>query len=118
MKGYKQSPEHIAKRKRLGKEHHSWKGDNITEKGGRSRAQRMYPVIGNCKICNNKKSERHHIDGNTSNNEPSNIEIICRKCHMELDGRLARLIKLAKENGAFTCAIAREIKSMKKSHSK
>ena len=48
----------------------------------------MYPTIGPCSHCGNDKAERHHRDGNTANNEPSNIDITCRRCHMSTDGRL------------------------------
>jgi len=36
------------------------------------------------------KAERHHKDDNTHNNAPENIQALCRKCHMLLDGRLKR----------------------------
>lgn len=93
-RGYNQSEEH--KRKRLdaitGQGHPRWEGDAISEKGGRKRALRMYPVIGPCSKCGAEKAERHHIDANTANNEPSNIEVLCRRCHMETDGRLDAVI--------------------------
>lgn len=94
-KGYKQSPEHIAKRIKRGKEHPNYK-DTITEKSGRSRALRMYPDIGPCVICGSCRSERHHKDGDTTNNAESNILIICRKCHMNKDGRMQKFIELSK----------------------
>jgi hypothetical protein len=87
-KGFKQSQEHIAKRIKSGPDHQNWKGDEIHEKSGRTRALRLYPKIGPCTICGNKKSERHHRDGNTLNNSPFNIAILCRKCHMTVDGRI------------------------------
>jgi len=90
-KGYKQSPEHIEKRKRFGAEHPNWKGENVTKKGGRTRAQRLYPNIGPCSECGNPRSERHHKDDNPANNVPSNIAILCRSCHMRKDGRLAQI---------------------------
>ena len=96
--GYKQSPEHIEKRKRFGENHHQWKGDNAPKKQGWRRAERMFKDIGLCKRCGIKKAERHHKDGNTLNNDPSNVEFICRRCHMKEDGRLERFIKLAKLN--------------------
>ena len=110
-KGYKQSKKHIEKRKRFGQQHHAWKGNNVSEKGGRTRALRLYKEIGACSICGNKKAERHHIDDDTANNNPENIEITCRKCHMALDGRLARFIKMAKRNkGIFGRMVAIESK--------
>lgn len=97
-KGYKQTKEHILKRIRTGENHPNWKGDLITEKSGRSRAIRYFPVIGDCSLCGSPRSERHHIDGNTINNSPSNILIICRKCHMKEDGRLDKFKKLSYSN--------------------
>lgn len=87
-KGYKQSDEHIKKRIKSGAEHPNWIGESVSVKGGRTRAERLYPVIGPCTICGKKKSERHHRDGNTDNNSPMNIVILCRRCHMAEDGRL------------------------------
>lgn len=87
-RGYKQSPDHIAKRKRFGAAHHSWKGDAITRASGRGRAERLYPDIGPCAKCGSLKSERHHLDDNTLNNDPLNIAILCRRCHMLSDGRI------------------------------
>jgi len=88
--GYKQTNEHISKRIVSGEAHANWIGDAVSEKSGRSRAQRIFKEIGPCVLCGKLKSERHHIDANTANNEESNILIVCRKCHMEVDGRLKR----------------------------
>jgi 5-methylcytosine-specific restriction endonuclease McrA len=96
--GYKQSPEHIAKRIRTGPQHHAWKGDAISVRSGRDRAQRLYPDIGPCVQCGSNGTERHHLDDNTANNHPDNIVALCRRCHMEADGRLAALRVLAKQN--------------------
>ena len=79
--------------------HPNWKGDSISEKGGRGRAQRLYPVVKPCERCGKKKAERHHRDNNTANNEPSNIHFLCRRCHMEIDGRLERFRQVAKRPG-------------------
>ena len=97
-KGYKQSPEHVAKRVRSGPDHHAWKGDEATQKAGRSRALRMYKEVGPCVLCGAEKTERHHMDGNTLNNEPGNILAVCRSCHMKEDGRLENFIRVAREN--------------------
>lgn len=96
-KGRKQSPEHIAKRIKSGPDHPNWKGDSIKDRSGRTRALRLYPKIGPCTICGNKKSERHHRDGNTANNSAFNIVILCRRCHMAEDGRLQKLANLNKK---------------------
>lgn len=88
--GYKQSAEHVEKRKRAGADSFHWIGDAVSVKGGRSRAQRQYKNIGPCIACGAVKAERHHKDGDTSNNEPGNVAALCRRCHMEADGRLAK----------------------------
>lgn len=94
--GYKQTAEHISRRIKSGELHPNWKGDNITVKSGRQRAERMYKNIGACSICGNPKAERHHKDDNTANNDVSNIEILCRRCHMEKDGRLQKFAQIHK----------------------
>uniref|UniRef100_A0A6M3J879 Putative homing endonuclease n=1 Tax=viral metagenome TaxID=1070528 RepID=A0A6M3J879_9ZZZZ len=96
--GYQQTAEHAEKRKRWGADHHAWMGENVSEKGGRSRATRRYPDIGPCWLCGSEPAERHHIDGDTANNSPSNIAIVCRKCHMASDGRLDEFRELARRN--------------------
>lgn len=67
---------------KYGADHHAWKGDEISRRSGRSRAYRLYPEIGPCARCGAAKAERHHRDGNTKNNTPSNIEPLCRACHV------------------------------------
>lgn len=71
-----------------GAENCNWKGDAAKQRSGRSRALRLYPTIGPCRKCGAKKAERHHINGNTLDNSPENIEALCRRCHMDSDGRL------------------------------
>ncbi len=72
-------------RARKGANHPRWKGSNVTERGGRHRAQRS--------ISAPEDMERHHIDGDTSNNETNNISIVTRKSHMKTDGRLQRIVE-------------------------
>ncbi len=55
------------------------------------RAQKLYPHLGKCQLCDNRAVERHHIDGNTLNNEPGNVMFLCRHHHMEVDGRLEQI---------------------------
>ena len=57
-------------------------------KSGRARAGRAYPEIGDCERCGLPARDRHHIDGDTLNNDRSNVLFVCRRCHMELDGRI------------------------------
>lgn len=75
-----------------GSNHRSWKGDQITVGSGRLRARRQY-AIGPCERCGKPGLDRHHKDGNTKNNDPINVEILCRRCHMEVDGRLDEFVK-------------------------
>lgn len=68
-----------------------WAGDAISEQGGRQRARRMYAGEHACEIADcGARAERHHKDGNTSNNERSNIAFLCHKHHVEADGRMTR----------------------------
>jgi hypothetical protein len=78
-----------------GSSHYAWTGDKVSVKGGRRRAENLYPIAKSCSRCgeNSKRIDRHHKDGNTGNNKPSNIEFLCRKCHMEIDGRSETLRK-------------------------
>ena len=92
MAGRKQSPDHVASRVRRGADHPRWLGDEASRSAGHARAWRRYRDIGPCVRCGAEKSERHHRDGNTLNNEPENIEVLCRRCHMEADARLVELI--------------------------
>lgn len=108
-KGYKQTPEHIARRVRRGEKHHAWKGDAIKERSGRTRAKRAYPVIGACIRCGNPKAERHHKNGNTADNRPENIEIVCRRCHMKADGRLAALVASSIKHLALARSAPRKV---------
>ena len=104
--GYKQSPEHVAKRKRTAADHYNWQGDAISEKGGRKRALKLYRDVGSCTNCGAAKAERHHRDANTANNDPSNIAILCRRCHMEEDGRLEATRATASARQALAASLA------------
>ncbi len=87
-KGTKFTEEHkrnIAATK-MGELNPNWKGDKASKQSGRERAIRKYPFEP-CTVCGSLKSERHHKDGNTLNNERSNIQFLCRKHHMQIDGR-------------------------------
>ncbi len=73
-----------------GEQHPCWSGANISPNGGRKRARKIYP-LGDCEICGKPATDRHHADGNTANNAATNVVIVCRRCHMEIDGRLTKL---------------------------
>jgi hypothetical protein len=55
-RGYKQTPEHIAKRVKRGSDHPHWQGDAVSEKGGRARALRKFKA-GLCERCQNGAAE-------------------------------------------------------------
>ncbi len=74
----------------VGTRHPFWKGDAACAASKRTRARRLYP-LGKCERCPAVAIDRHHKDGNTGNNERSNIQILCRRCHMTVDGRLENL---------------------------
>ena len=66
-----------------GSNHPTWKGDNALPESGRDRANRLFSCP--------KGFQRHHIDGNPLNNDPSNIKIVTPKEHLTIDGRINNL---------------------------
>lgn len=94
-KGHKQPASIVIGRKKFGPDHHHW-NHHPTAITGSSRARNKYQDIGPCVRCGAERSERHHRDGNTLNNEPDNIRILCRRCHMTEDGRLEKFRELQK----------------------
>lgn len=70
---------------RTGASNPQWKGDEIKHiQSGRRRARSIYGRRG-CSVAGCERiAERHHKDGNTKNNEASNIEFVCHKHHMGL----------------------------------
>ncbi len=62
-----------------------WKGEEAEEEAIRDRLIRRMPVP--------KGSDRHHIDGDGRNSDPSNILVLTRREHMIKDGRMEALIK-------------------------
>lgn len=77
-----------------GENNPNWKGMTGVAQTGRSRAERYHRIKPICERCKKKKRcERHHKDGNTFNNQPENIANFCRRCHMIVDGRMAKVIK-------------------------
>lgn len=85
-KGYKQTEDHIQAVKNAvqsGENHHLWKGNNVTKHRGNMRAQEVYRLPEKCNRCSNTPIDRHHIDRDTTNNHPDNIEFLCRSCHVK-----------------------------------
>ncbi len=75
---------------KLGPDNPQWKGDEATPGTGNKRCRQTFS-LGQCVLCDNSAVDRHHIDGNSLNNEPSNVMILCRHHHMKIDGRLKQL---------------------------
>jgi hypothetical protein len=76
----------------MGAEHPQWKGDAASKNAGRMRARRRYR-LGPCEHCGKPATDRHHKDDNPLNNDPGNVEILCRRCHMIADGRIKEFVK-------------------------
>lgn len=92
-RGHNRRIPELAGPKLFGASNPQWKGDGAGVKSGRQRARHRYPALGVCHCCGEPARDRHHVDGNTLNNEPSNVLPVCRRCHMTIDGRLERLAK-------------------------
>lgn len=73
---------------------------------GHKQALKLYPNIGPCVKCGDKKSERHHIDDNPLNNSPENIMPLCRRCHTLEHGKT--FTKEALEKGRAAAAKKRK----------
>lgn len=80
---------------KLGVRNPQWLGDGATEQSARRRSKYVIRSLEGVTCehdgCIAPALDRHHIDGNTHNNDPSNLRCLCRKHHMVEDGRLARL---------------------------
>jgi thymidylate synthase ThyX len=64
-----------------GKRNHRWLGDQIRPESGRTRANRLYSAD-RCALCQSDyRVQRHHKDGDPTNNQPDNIVILCDPCH-------------------------------------
>jgi len=67
-----------------GEAHWNWKGNDVKPQAARSRTRKAFP-IGPCNRCgiapDQARVVRHHKDRNPRNNEPSNIERLCARCH-------------------------------------
>lgn len=74
-----------------GPDHPHWKGDDATTMTKRKRARRLYALRA-CDECGASATDRHHKDGDTGNNARTNIAILCRRCHMTIDGRLTAFV--------------------------
>lgn len=70
---------------------------------GREFARRWFSLPAVCRRCGQAPPrDRHHQDANPHNNDPSNIDFLCRRCHQETDGRIEMLRSLGKAQAAAT----------------
>ena len=81
-----------------GEGHYAWKGDDAGENTKRRRARKLMKIDA-CQQCGATAVDRHHKDGNTGNNDPSNLIALCRRCHMQIDGRLDQFAEMRIRNG-------------------
>lgn len=66
------------------------RGEPHSPQTGRYHAERRYRVLGMCEHCGLvPATERHHVDGDTFNNERPNVAFLCNRCHQTVDGRLS-----------------------------
>jgi hypothetical protein len=74
--------------------------DFPSEAAGRYRARRTRSTR-ECEYegCTATGIDRHHVDGDPLNNDPSNIAVYCRRHHMMVDGRLQAAATRAPEIG-------------------
>jgi hypothetical protein len=81
----------------IGEKNAMWKGDNIKwTDSARMRARNWFREKQPCKLCG-ERGEIHHKDGNPLNNSGTNIDWLCRKHHMEVDGRNILVLKNLKQ---------------------
>jgi hypothetical protein len=77
------------RRQYSGPKHPAWKGDSAKPNSMRGRARNLFPLAGSCQAegCEREATDRHHMDGDTSNNVASNILLLCNSCHLSLHAR-------------------------------
>lgn len=76
-----------------GSNHYGWKGDETSAHGKRGRSANTPIIDGALCKCGAPAVDRHHRDGDPGNNTKENLEWLCRRCHMDKDGRLDALRK-------------------------
>jgi 5-methylcytosine-specific restriction endonuclease McrA len=82
------------------KEFHSrWKGGTHYDR---------IPVLGACERCGKQATDRHHKDGNNKNQAAENIVALCRRCHMEVDGRLEQFAEMRGARGRGAGLVKRD----------
>ena len=76
-------------------------GDAATDNAHRWRARQVDLPPSSCNRCGGNGDLLHHIDGNVKNNDASNLERLCRACHINhhrdalMNGRVASIERRA-----------------------
>lgn len=52
-----------------------------------------------CMMCGNRKADVHHRDGDRRNNDPANLQPLCRSCHIAHHNSQRGLMKIERERG-------------------
>ncbi len=77
----------------------NWKGALAASRTTNySRTHRLFPLDGHeCETpsCTELATDRHHQDESTANNVRSNIEFLCRSCHLKEHYRRGRFVSRA-----------------------
>ncbi len=73
----------IKKKNRFDEKRRIYYKKNQDDMKGRQKARNLIKDLKYCNRCNSKQDlHRHHKDFNPQNNDISNIEIVCRNCHV------------------------------------
>jgi hypothetical protein len=76
---------------------------------GRAEARILYPDCGFCGRCGAHAVDRHHIDRDATNNERSNIEMLCRRCHAIEHGQKYKSLYSPKVSLPKPCIICQKL---------
>jgi hypothetical protein len=79
------------------------KADRYHRIAGHQKCRRVFPDLPEqCEWpgCDSPPKDRHHKDDNPHNNVRENIEFLCRRHHMEADGRLEAAKETMRQNAA------------------
>jgi hypothetical protein len=77
---------------------HNWKGEAASETSKRQRGRRKYKLKNNCERCGRKARDVWHENRDLSDNSDGNLQSLCRRCRMELDGTLDIIKHWNKDN--------------------
>jgi hypothetical protein len=77
---------------------HNWKGELASESSKRQRGRRKYKIKDKCERCGRKAKDVWHKNNNLDDNSEENLQSLCRRCRMELDGTLDSIKHWSKNN--------------------